>query len=126
MARFHPGMVCCRGERAGQGLECSLASMHSCATRACRALAEDSPERLPGFLLRLLSIFMPGAVRDIARAAGCLDHFIPAAAAHCAAIAAKPERQVYAGLLSEILSEADYSHFVELHAAEWRRIREKS
>lgn len=118
-------MLCCRAERTGQGLECGLSSMHSCAIRACGALSEDQPDRLPGFLLRLLSIFVPSAVHDIARAAGCFDHFIPAAARHCAAIASKYERQVYAGLLAEILSEADYSRFTELHAAEWRRLREK-
>lgn len=125
MGRFRPGMLCCRAERVQQGLECSLMSMHYCAARACGVLAESDAGKLPAFLLRLLSIFVPSAVRDIARAANCIDHFIPAAARHCAAIASKAERQVYAGLLAEILSEADYSQFTELHAAEWRRLREK-
>lgn len=117
---FVSGMTCCKPGRVAIGLECDVADMMICATHSCQTATIS---QLPGLLRRLITIFPADRLAQIAQAASCLDEALPILATQCAALPTKTVRQGYVNELARVLSEADQSKFVSLHAAEWARRR---
>ncbi|MEJ0003449.1 MAG: hypothetical protein WDN30_07710 [Pararobbsia sp.] len=117
---FVPGMTCCKPARVELGLECSVADMTLCAVHACQSCDAD---RLTSLFCKLVEVFPPAHVVQIARATARLDAALLPLAAQCAALSTRTARRGYVASVESVMSKQEHDNFLALHAAEWARLR---
>ncbi|WP_186230796.1 hypothetical protein [Burkholderia gladioli] len=127
MARFKPGMRCCRPHREQIDLCCSHEQHLACAVTALASRFEYAPAEVGCLLSELIATF-PDRLAPIlaeAKEAGRVHLFIERAARACAALATKAERHAFRDQLNDRLCAPDLAAFDDLMSAEWRRLRGK-